>query len=124
MIGQRSKITAKIDCPVCFSNNSFYIEQTSLPLICEDCGFVLADLSEQICLDNCIFCGNDKFYFQSPSILKAFSSLLICYVCDAEYKGLEPNESDEKFDEKIADELRLSNSAINLRERIELYNRS
>ena len=116
-------VKASIDCPVCFSTNDYFVEPSIPPLICNDCGFVLADSVEQIRFGRCLFCGNEEFYVQPALVENFFFPSLVCYVCDAEYTGIEPNESDKQFDKNVEQSLRSSESAISLKRRVESYNR-
>src|SRR5215210_6238365 len=79
-----------IACPVCFSGNSFQLEEREQGLACVDCGFTLSEshgpnLSEP---EACLFCGSRFFYFEAPLDLSFLGRASICYVCEARYKGV------------------------------------
>lgn len=112
-----------IACPVCFSGNHFQLNPSKRRLDCADCGFVLAEnlslnTSESV---ECIFCGNRKFYFESPLGLLFLGRDSICYVCEARYKTAWVNEPDEKYDEKESDRSQKTESALRWKERIMQY---
>jgi hypothetical protein len=112
-----------IACPVCFSGNHFQLHLSEQKLACEDCGFVLA---ENLSLnafksEECIFCGNRRFYFESPLGLLFLGRDSICYVCEARYKTAWVNEPDEKYDEQVSHQSQRSESAIQWKERIMRY---
>ncbi|MDT5059870.1 MAG: hypothetical protein QOH63_329 [Acidobacteriota bacterium] len=113
-----------IACPVCFSGNHFQLDRLEQKLACEDCGFVLAEnlslnASEA---EECIFCGNRDFYFESPLGLLFLGRDSICYVCEARYKTAWVNDPDEKYDQKLSERSQTSESAMRWKERIEQYN--
>ncbi len=118
-----AKVNVSVNCPVCYSGNSFDLASAKLAtLLCNDCGFILSDKQSAINFERCIFCGNEKFYIDSFLSLTFLSNSLVCYVCEAKYKGFKVNIADEKFDEANANKLRTSDAAINLKERIKRYN--
>jgi len=121
-----AKQNVSVNCPVCYSGNTFDLTDTNrAALLCEDCKFVLSENKHVINSGRCIFCGNGKFFiefFLSLPILG--SSSLVCYVCEAKYKGFKKNAADEKFDTKTALRLENSAAAVNLRERVKRYNES
>jgi ribosomal protein S27E len=95
-----------IACPVCFSGNHFQLDQVEQKIAsCEDCGFVLAEtLGPKASVDEeCIFCGNSNFYFESPLGLLFLGRDSICYVCEARYKTAWVNNPDEKYDERLSE---------------------
>ena len=113
-----------IACPVCFSGNRFQLDQLEQKLACEDCGFVLA---EKLTLntskfEECVFCGNSDFYFESPLGFSFLGRDSICYVCEARYKTAWINDPDEKYDEKESDRSQQSESALRWKERIKQHN--
>ena len=124
MSKEQSKKTVFLDCPVCCSGNSFAFGQSYPELACEDCGFVLAQAPQLKPLDyrRCIFCDNKHFYFDSPFSLTFLGRSAVCYVCEAPYKGVRVNDPDQKYNEKVANNLQRSEAAVNLRERVERYN--
>jgi hypothetical protein len=110
-----------IACPVCFSGNHFQLDPSEQKgASCDNCGFILA---ENLQLDaaqseECIFCGNRKFYFESPLGLLFLGRDSICYVCEARYKTAWVNDPDEKFDERKSERSQGSESARQWKERI------
>lgn len=114
-----------IACPVCFSGNHFQLDRVEQHIAsCEDCGFVLAEnLSPKASVDEeCIFCGNRNFYFESPLGLLFLGRDSICYVCEARYKTAWVNNPDEKYDERLSEKYQGSAAALRWKERIEQYN--
>jgi hypothetical protein len=113
-----------IACPVCFSGNHFQLDGVERELACTDCGFVLAEnLSPKAShADECIFCGNRDFYFESPLGFLFLGRDSICYVCEARYKTAWINNADEKYDQRLSEQYQSSASALRWRERIERYN--
>lgn len=112
-----------IACPVCFSGNCFQLEQPEGALACDDCGFTLAatpqpNLSEP---EECIFCGGIYFYFESPLDLSFLGRASICYVCEARYKGISPDNPDESYEQERARRARRSEAASYWKERAERY---
>ena len=112
-----------IACPVCFSGNHFQLNPAQQRLDCDDCGFVLAEnlslnTSESVA---CIFCGNSKFYLESPLGLLFLGRDSICYVCEARYKTAWVNEPDEKYDERMSEMSQGTASAQRWIERIKQY---
>ena len=112
-----------IACPVCFSGNHFQPNRSGQRLACVDCGFVLAeklppDLAE---LRECIFCGNSRFYFESPLGLLFLGRDSICYVCEARYKTTRVNDPDEKYDERASDRSHATEASLRWKERIMQY---
>jgi hypothetical protein len=120
------QITKKvsIDCPVCLSGNSFNLERADRALACEDCSFILADVAELKAIDSwrCIFCGSQYFYVDSPFSLAFLGRSTVCYVCEAKYKGVKVNGSEEKYNEAVANVMQRSDVAVSLKERVEKYN--
>ena len=110
-------------CPVCFSGNHFQLGTSARKLVCDDCGFLLADnLSANAAeAEECVFCGNKKFYFESLLGLLFLGRDSICYVCEARYKTAWVNEPDEKYDERESDQSQASESALRWKERIMRY---
>lgn len=109
-----------IACPVCFSGNYFQLNPAKQRLDCDDCGFVLAEdsslnISESVA---CVFCGNRRFYFESPLGLAFLGRDSICYVCEARYKTAWVNEPDEKYDERVSAISQRTESALRWKERI------
>jgi len=114
-----------IACPVCFSGNSFQLEQGEPGLACVNCGFILADkpmldLSEP---EECIFCGCNHFYFEAPLDLSFLGRSSICYVCEARYKGVVMDNTEEKYSQEGARSARMSEAALRWKERVEQYHR-
>jgi len=119
----RIKKEVFIACPVCFSGNSFQLEQRELELACVNCGFILAknpklNLSEP---EECIFCGSIHFYFEAPLDLSFLGRASICYVCEARYKGVVVDDPEEKYSQEGARCARLSKAALRWKERAEQY---
>lgn len=112
-----------IACPVCFSGNHFQLHPSEQKLACDDCGFILAEnLSiNSSKSEGCIFCGNRKFYFESPLGLLFLGRDSICYVCEARYKTACVNDPDEKYDERMSERSQSSESAMQWKERIMQY---
>jgi hypothetical protein len=112
-----------IACPVCFCGNHFQLNPSEKTLACEDCGFVLAENlpTDAAAAEACVFCGNRRFYFESPLGLLFLGRDSICYVCEARYKIAWVNDPDEKFDERVSDTSRLSEPALHWKERIRQY---
>jgi transposase len=112
-----------IACPVCFSGNHFQLNPSQHSLECEDCSFVLAENLSSKISDSaaCIFCGNEKFYFESPLGLSFLGRDSICYVCEARYKTAWVNDPDEKYDERISELSQRTESALRWKERIRRY---
>jgi hypothetical protein len=120
-----AKAMVSVSCPVCYSNNSFDLSDAKpATLACDDCRFILSEPGNASGSGRCIFCGNEKFYIDSFLALTFFGNYLVCYVCEAKYKGFRVNAADEKFDGKTALELRTSEAAVNLKERVRRYNQS
>jgi transposase len=112
-----------VACPVCFTGNHLQLDRLEQKLACEDCGFVLAEnlslnASEA---EECIFCGNRDFYFESPLGLSFLGRDSICYVCEARYKTAWVNDPDEKYDQRLSERSQRSESAMRWKERIEQY---
>lgn len=90
-----------------------------------DCGFVFikhpeSNLSES---GECIFCGSRCFYFESPLDLSFLGRALICYVCEARYKGIVIDNPDESYKQEDARRARVSKAALRWKERAEQYGR-
>lgn len=112
-----------IACPVCFSGNHFQLNPLEQRPECNDCGFVLAEnpplnISASVA---CIFCGNRKFYFESPLGLLFLGRDSICYVCEARYKTAWVNEPDEKYDVRVSEMSQRTEPALRWKERIMQY---
>jgi hypothetical protein len=119
---QITKIVS-INCPVCCSGNSFQLGQSERELVCDDCGFILAN-AELKAIDSgrCIFCGSEHFYFDLPLSLPFFGRSTVCYVCEAQYEGVKVSDADQKYNEEVANNLQESEVAVKLKERVERYN--
>ena len=111
-----------IDCPVCCSGNHFQFEDADEELACDDCGFVLTGAPEWKAADSerCVFCGGEYFYLESPLPLLGKDS--ICYVCEAEYKGVRLHNPNQKFDANTHAEVQESDASKRWQERVERYN--
>ncbi len=112
-----------IACPVCFSGNSFQIDEAEGDLTCADCGFLLAenlgrDISES---EECIFCESSYIYFESLIELFSLGRASICYVCEARYKGIRIDHPDEKYSEEGAQSARSSWASLRWNERVKGY---
>ena len=114
---------ASIDCPVCYSGNSFPLGGAERELTCEDCGFVLAAVHglKAINSGRCIFCGGEHFFLDSPFSLAFLGRSTVCYVCEAKYKGVTVTNPDGRYDEAAAVVMRRSDAALGLKERVERY---
>jgi hypothetical protein len=118
-----AKVKVSVNCPVCYSGSSFDLAASKTgTLLCDDCGFILSDDPNDINAGVCIFCGNEKFYIDRS--LAILGSSLVCYVCEAKYKGFQGKVVDKKFDPETARRYRTSEAAQNLIERIKRYNQS
>jgi transcription initiation factor TFIIIB Brf1 subunit/transcription initiation factor TFIIB len=111
-----------IDCPVCCSGSRFQLEDTGEELVCDDCGFVLAEAPELKAADSerCVFCGGEYFYFESPLPLLGKDS--VCYVCEAKYKGVRMHKPEQKFSPETQAGAQDSDASKRWRQRVELYN--
>jgi hypothetical protein len=112
-----------IACPVCFSGNSFQLEEREQELACVDCGFALTEssapnLSEP---EECIFCRSSHFYFEAPLDLSFLGRASICYVCEARYKGVVINDPEEKYIEEGALRARMSEAALRWKKKVEQH---
>jgi hypothetical protein len=121
--GSQIKREVLIACPVCYSGNQFQLERPEQELSCHDCGFVLGKnlelkISES---ENCVFCGSNYFYFESPLDLSFLGRAAICYVCEARYKGSSMDNPDEEYKKVVARNARRSSPALRWRERVALY---
>ena len=115
----KAQKTVTVDCPVCLTGNRFNLDEANPELICEDCGFLLADAAalEGLAAGRCVICGNDRFYFDSPLNLKLLGRIPTCYVCDAQYKGIAAPQPDDKYSDETAEALLNSVGAKHLKER-------
>jgi hypothetical protein len=119
-----AKVNVSVNCPVCYSGNDFDLALSRpATLLCDDCGFILSAAPDAVISGRCVFCGNEKFYRDAFLSLAFLGSSLICYVCEAKYKGFKSAAADEKFDPETARKLQISDAAINLKERIKRYHR-
>jgi hypothetical protein len=114
-----------IACPVCFSGNSFQLEEREQELACVDCGFAMTEslapnLSEP---EECVFCGSSHFYFEAPLDLSFLGRASICFICEARYKGVVINNPEEKYSEGGALRARISKAALRWKEKVELHHR-
>jgi len=120
-----AKAKVSVNCPVCYSGNSFDLSAAKQPaLLCDDCGFILSENQNAMDSGICIFCGNGKFYADSFLSITFLGTYLVCYVCEAKYKGFAVNAPDKKFDEETARQLRDSDAGINLKQRVKRYYQS
>jgi hypothetical protein len=117
------KKTVSINCPVCYSGNYFQLAQLDRELACSDCTFILTDVPvlETIDSGRCIFCSSQHFYFESPFCLRFLGRSTVCYLCEAQYKGVTINEPDENYNEDVATDVQESEAAVKLKERVEGY---
>ena len=120
-------LEAFIDCPVCYSGNYFDFDKPLQEVACEDCGFILADISElkNSIIDKCIFCGNQYFYFEYPlgfSFLSFLGKKIVCYLCEATYfKDISPEFLDQKYNSQTEKEIKNSGISQRLKKRINRY---
>ncbi len=112
-----------IDCPVCSSRNYFRVGQISEVLLCEDCGFQLSENSTTKRLNSaeCLFCGNNQFYYESPFSLSLLGRSTVCYVCEAHYKNAKRGNPDVKFDLNSHAAAQQTDYTIHWKERIKRY---
>ncbi|MDQ3817370.1 MAG: hypothetical protein M3362_06735 [Acidobacteriota bacterium] len=73
--------------------------------------------------EECIFCGSEHFYMESPLDLTFLGRASICYVCEARYKGVVINNPEEKYTERGARRACRSKAASRWKERVERYDR-
>lgn len=66
-------------------------------LHCQDCEFLLSHISSTQTPDQCIFCGNKRFYYESPFGLRFLGRDSVCYVCDAHYKNTRIDDPEPRF---------------------------
>jgi hypothetical protein len=120
-----AKVKVSVNCPVCYSGNSFDLSDSKqATLLCEDCGFILSAEQPAIDSGHCIFCGNERFYADSFLSVSFLGSYLVCYVCEAKYKGFRVDAPDKKFNPETARQLQNSNAVINLKERVKRHHQS
>ena len=120
-----AKQNVSVNCPVCYSGNTFDLTDTNrAALLCEDCKFVLSENKHIINSGRCIFCGNGKFFIESFLSLTILGRSLVCYVCEAKYKGFKTTTADDKFQAETALRLENSAAAADLKERVKRYNES
>lgn len=112
-----------IDCPICSSRNYYQVGQTREELLCEDCGFVLSEYSTmgQIDSGECVFCGNIRFYYESPFSLSFLGHDSVCYLCEAHYKNTKMNDPDAKYSPKAFEDVQQTSYALSWKERVERY---
>jgi hypothetical protein len=120
-----AKAKVSVNCPVCYAGSSFDLSDSKpAELSCDDCGFILSENQKSMDSGHCIFCQNEKFYVESFLSVTFFGSYLVCYVCEAKYKGFAVTAPDKKFDEETARQLRDSEAGKNLRQRVKRYHQS
>lgn len=117
-------MTITIDCPVCSSGNHFFDGQVRRPVTCRDCGFLLSESPASLdsTLFACVLCQNNRwFYYESPFSLRIFGRDLVCYVCEAHYKGVSMGKADDKFIPSAQVEARNSAFSKRWEERVKTY---
>jgi hypothetical protein len=125
MVTSKEHIARKvfIDCPVCCSGNRFQLENLSMGLACEDCGFVLVESTELQAggFDRCVFCGGGHFYLESPLLVSLLGRDSVCYVCKAKYKGVQLHNPEQKFNANTRAKARQSDASERWQERVKRY---
>ena len=124
---EKNPLKTSIDCPVCNSGNYFDFDKPMHKIACEDCGFILADISELKTSigEKCVFCGNQFFYFEYPlgfSFLSFFGKQIVCYLCEATYfKGVSPEFLDRNYNSQTEKEIKNSGNSQRFQKRISSY---
>lgn len=96
-------------------------------MTCEDCGFILADISELNFsrFEECPFCKNQYFYHKYPLDVSFFSFLgkkIACYLCEATYnKNASLEYIVQNYNYLKESEIKKSESSRKWQERIEQY---
>ena len=106
----KQKIALKINCPVCNTGNYFKLSHDSQLFECKDCTYSFSEKPKSI-LDvrsKCIFCNCSEFYIEGFPFLE---KSLVCYLCEAEYKGVTIENSIKRFNQNKENKIRDSELA-------------
>jgi ribosomal protein S27AE len=112
--------SVKIDCPVCLTGNYLNFHDRVDRLLCVDCGYPLVEPSV-FDIRHCLFCGCERFYLQWPLLLWFLGPKPVCYLCEAEYRGIRMNSAVLKFSQTVEDSIKSSECAVRWNARAEQY---